>query len=116
MEPQVPFWFKQRQCKLEAAGENAFKVSGPNLGEAYVRIFPANGSWKAAVRAKADGPDVAVTSGSLPTTNGAWDAAFELYRTHFIVCYIAGTGGCRASSAPESDGTATHGDDDQRGR
>ena len=36
--PILPFWFKQRQCKAEPAGDDVLKVSGPNLGEAYLRV------------------------------------------------------------------------------
>ena len=57
MEPIPPFWFKQRQCKLEAAGDNTFKVTAPNLGEYYLRVFSENGGWKAALRSTAAGPD-----------------------------------------------------------
>jgi hypothetical protein len=85
MEPITPFWFKQRQCKLEPAGENAYKITGPNVGERYVRILPADGGWKGALRSTADGPDIAVTSDAFATARDAWDAAFELYREHFIV-------------------------------
>ncbi len=85
MEPIPPFWFKQRQCRLEAAGENAFKAAGPNLPESYLRIFAEDGRWKAAVRSSADGPDDTVTADGLPTTNAAWEAAFELYRNRVVI-------------------------------
>ena len=57
--PISPFWFKQRQCKAEPAGENTIKVSGPNLGEAYLHVRRDNAHWKASLRLSADGPDVA---------------------------------------------------------
>jgi hypothetical protein len=86
MEPIQPFWFKQRQCKAEPAGDHALRVTGPNLGEAYLRISSeAPGLWRAALRQSADGPEVAGTEAVLPTEQDAWDAAFELYRTHVIV-------------------------------
>ena len=63
MQPILPFWFKQRQCKAEPAGsENMLKVSAPNLGEAFIRIEQAdNGRWRAAIRLTAEGPDVQAT-------------------------------------------------------
>lgn len=86
MQPILPFWFKQRQGKLEAAGENAFKATAPNQGEAYLFIRRAdNQRWSAAVRQKADGDDVAATPPEFPNPGEAWDAAFELYRRLAIV-------------------------------
>jgi hypothetical protein len=81
--PITPFWFKQRQCKAEPAGEQALKVSGPNLGEAYLSVRPDNGNWKATLRLLPDGPDVATADA--PNERAAWDAAFELYREQVIV-------------------------------
>jgi hypothetical protein len=55
----TPFWFKQRQCKYEfvGPGEQMLKVSGPNLVDA---------------------------SSEAESAKLAWEAAFELYRTHVI--------------------------------
>jgi hypothetical protein len=84
MPPTVPFWFKQRQCKAEPAGsDNVVKVSGPNLGEAFLTIEPAGGQWNAALRTSADGPAEATADG-LPSASAAWEAAFELYRARVI--------------------------------
>jgi hypothetical protein len=85
MPPTLPFWFKQRQCKAEPAGsEHAVKVSGPNLGEAYLSITPADGGrWNAALRTTADGPAAATAEG-LPSAVAAWEAAFELFRDQVI--------------------------------
>jgi len=85
MEPTTPFWFKQRQCKMESAGENAVRVTGPNLGEAVLRIEPVGDRWRAALRLAADGPDASYTDPELATPKEAWDAAFELYRVRMIV-------------------------------
>jgi hypothetical protein len=86
MQPILPFWFKQRQGKLEAAGENIFKATAPNQGEAYLRIHRAeNQHWAAGIREKPDGEDIAATPAEFPTPGEAWDAAFELYRRHAIV-------------------------------
>ena len=87
MEPILPFWFKQRQCKYEPAGaDSQLKVTGPNLGEAYIRICQGeNGRWQAAFRRAADGPDDAASDADIPGQREAWDAAFELYRQNVIV-------------------------------
>jgi hypothetical protein len=85
MVPISPFWFKQRQCKAEPAGEDILRVSGPNLGEAFLFIKPEGRQWRAGLRKALDGPDIAVTEPELPSPQDAWDAAFELYRIHFIV-------------------------------
>jgi hypothetical protein len=61
------------------------KVTGPNLGEAYVHIRSDNGRWKAGLRTHPEGPDVANAEAEAPTEQAAWNAAFELYRQHFIV-------------------------------
>jgi hypothetical protein len=86
MSPTTPFWFKQRQCQAEPAGsDEVLKVTGPNLGEAYLRIFSEEAGWKAALRRTADGPDVATCDAREPRPASAWEAAFELYRTHLIL-------------------------------
>jgi hypothetical protein len=86
MQPILPFWFKQRQCKAEPAGDNGLRVSGPNLGEAFLRIGQEeNKRWQASIRLAADGPDLAATEAEFDDPSEAWDAAFELYRTHVIV-------------------------------
>jgi hypothetical protein len=86
MEPILPFWFKQRQCKAEAAGDHTLRVSGPNLGDAYLSVRrEADGRWRAVLRQTADGPEVAQTEPEIPLEQEAWDAAFELYRNHVIV-------------------------------
>jgi hypothetical protein len=82
----VPFWFKQRQCKAEPAGDNVLRVSGPNLGEAFLIVRKAeNGRWQAALRLAAGGADMAATEATFPTDDDAWLAAFELYRGNVIV-------------------------------
>jgi hypothetical protein len=87
MLPISPFWFKQRQCKAESIGDDhTLKVSGPNLGEAFLHISrDENNHWRAAMRQTADGPEVAGTEAEFENTTDAWEAAFELYRTHVIV-------------------------------
>ena len=88
MQPITPFWFKQRQCKFEVAGgpDTMLKITGPNLGEAYIGIRQtANQKWQAAFRRTAEGSDDAVTEPNIPGKREAWDAAFELYRQNVIV-------------------------------
>jgi hypothetical protein len=86
IEQLTPLWFKQRQCRAEQAGEDLLKVSGPNLPEAYLHIGPGeNGTWKAGLRYTPEGPDVVTALAEQPNARAAWDAAFELYRTHVIV-------------------------------
>lgn len=87
MPPILPFWFKQRQCKAEPAGdENVLKVSGPNLGEAFIGIARGdNNRWRAFMRGSADGPEIAGTEPEMENPTDAWEAAFELFRTSVIV-------------------------------
>ena len=84
MEPITPFWFKQRQCKSEPVGDG-LKVTGPNLGEAYLRVVQAERGWQATLRTTADGPEVAGAEAEHANARAAWEAAFELYRQHAIV-------------------------------
>ena len=84
MTPHPPLWFKQRQCKAEPA-DGLLKVTGPNLGEAFLHVAQDAGQgWKAGLRLQAAGPDVAATEPEMDSQADAWDAAFELYRTHVI--------------------------------
>ena len=41
MEPNWPFWFKQRQCKAESVGENMLRVTGPAVWDLQY-IFAAS--------------------------------------------------------------------------
>jgi hypothetical protein len=85
MEPDLPTWFKYRQGKADPAGDNVLKLTAPNLPEAFVAIrATGRGDYQGALRAAADGPDMAVTAGNYDSTGDAWGAAFELYR-NFIV-------------------------------
>jgi hypothetical protein len=87
MTPIIPFWFKQRQCQAEPVGnEQMLKVTGPNLGEFYLRIQQEpDGRWRAAMRSAPDGQDLQQSSGESVDAKAAWQAAFELYRTHLLV-------------------------------
>jgi hypothetical protein len=84
--PITPFWFKQRQAKAEAAGENTLRLTGPNLQEAFVSLRQAdNGKYQGVVRLAADGPDLAVTEPMFDNLHEAWEATFELYRQIIVV-------------------------------
>jgi hypothetical protein len=84
--PIPPFWFKQRQCKAAPVeGQPMLKLSGPNLGEAFIHVRQQGERWVAGFRRSADGADEATAESPRPGENAAWEAAFELYRTHVIV-------------------------------
>jgi hypothetical protein len=86
MEPILPFWFKQRQAQAEPAGPDTYRLTAPNLREAFISIRKdAEGRWGAALRLAAEGPDVAVTTTAYDTPGDAWDAAFEMYRRALVV-------------------------------
>jgi len=85
-QPVPPFWFGQRQCKLEAQEGGVYRVTGPNLAEAFISIRATpNGGWAPVFRLAQDGPDLAETHGEFPTPQEAWEAAFEIYRIQVIV-------------------------------
>jgi hypothetical protein len=81
----VPSWFKQRQAKAEEAGENLYRVTAPNMPEAFVGIRQEGGRWSAFVRASADGPNLEATEAVFETPWEAWEAAFEIMRRRVVV-------------------------------
>ena len=82
----TPSWFQQRQAKAEPAGENTYRLFGPNLPDVFLSIRKgANGRWLAAMRYEADGPDVAATEPLFEREYEAWETGFELYRNLVIV-------------------------------
>jgi hypothetical protein len=86
MDPILPFWFKQRQAKAEAAGPDTYRLTAPNLRDAFISVRQdSEGLWGAALRLAADAPDVAGTTTAYATRGDAWDAAFELYRRQLVV-------------------------------
>lgn len=86
MQPIPPFWFVQRQAKMEPVGENMYRITAPNLREAVIAIGRrADGHWSATLRLTADGPEVVATPAIYDNSGDAWSAAFELYRTHVVV-------------------------------
>ena len=84
--PTIPSWFKGRQGKAEEVAPNVLKLTGPNLREGYITVREVEPDhWHAALRFAADGPD-AVISDVMPASRyNAWEAAFELFRTHVVV-------------------------------
>jgi hypothetical protein len=86
MDPTFPFWFKQRQAKAEAAGPDTYRLTAPNLRDAFISVREdSEGRWGAALRLAADTPEVASTTTAYATRSDAWDAAFELYRRGLVV-------------------------------
>jgi hypothetical protein len=85
MTPTPPFWFTQRQGKLEAAGDDLYKLTAPNLGEAFLGIRADGDRWRGFVWQTAAGPELSVTEASYESRPEAISTAFELYRRLFIV-------------------------------
>jgi hypothetical protein len=82
----TPYWFGQRQCQAMSAGDNFFRITGPNLPERFLGIrLAGNGKFEAYLRRQQDGSDLAVTGPDFDTTYNAWEAAFELYRAKVIL-------------------------------
>jgi len=86
MQPVPPFWFVQRQAKMEAVPTNMFRLTAPNQGEAFIFIEQAdNCHFSAGLKTAVDGP-VVVGSGPIwEKEEDAWAAAFELYRNEVVV-------------------------------
>jgi hypothetical protein len=85
MEPVLPSWFKQRQGKAESAGDNLFRLTAPNMGEAFIGIQAnGDGAWSAFLRETAAGEPVA-QEGPFASPVDGWSAAFELYRSVLVV-------------------------------
>ena len=85
MAPVPPSWFKQRQGNMEAAGDNMYRLTAPNLDPHFILIRPADSGWQAALRKQAEGPDIDATVRAYATPPDAWQAAFELFRNHAVV-------------------------------
>jgi len=86
MNPIPPFWFKQRQCKLEPAGDDGktFRVTAPNFGEAYLSVGPASpGGWRGSLRLQPGGPELAAADAA--SAQEAWGRTFELLRTRVLI-------------------------------
>lgn len=82
----TPSWFKQRQGTAEPAGENTYRLTAPNVQEAFISIRRnENGLYSASLRTSADGPDVAASEPVIETEYDAWEQAFEMYREALVV-------------------------------
>ncbi len=85
MPVTTPSWFNQRQGKAEPAGENCYRLTAPNMKEAFIGIrADQSGGWVGFLRQTADGADLD-TSPGWPSAQDAWAAAFELYRIILVV-------------------------------
>ena len=54
MQPTPPFWFHQRQAKLEAAGSDVYRVTAPNAPEAFIGLLQGKNFGKLLVRVSDD--------------------------------------------------------------
>ena len=82
----VPSWFKGRQGKAEEAGPNTYKLTAPNVRDAFVSVRRAdNGRYVAALRLEPDGPEVDRSTAALEDEYDAWELAFEMYRKLLIL-------------------------------
>jgi hypothetical protein len=86
MQPTPPFWFRQRQGKMENLDDNTLRLTAPNMIEGVIRVrHEENGQWAGALLASATGPELASTPPIYATPQEAWDAAFELHRRRNVV-------------------------------
>jgi len=88
--PVLPFWMRQRQVKAESIGENAIRLTAPQLPVHDLEIKPlSEGAWAAVLyEAAAEGGErkrIAECSYRPEHPQSAWAAAFELYRQSVIV-------------------------------
>jgi hypothetical protein len=71
--------------KAESAGNETYRLTAPNLGEAFISISRGeDGLWTGSLRLTANDAPVA-TSGGFARPQDAWEAAFELYRQTVVV-------------------------------
>ncbi len=85
MELPIPAWFKYRQCEAQAAGENCYRITAPQMEPVYLRIRQTPTGWQASLSQSADGPDSLASAPNLPDEREAWTTAFELLRVGAIV-------------------------------
>jgi hypothetical protein len=63
-----------------------YRLTAPNLAEAFIGIRKvAEDRWRPVFRLQSDGPDLDAPDIDLETPQGAWEAAFELYRRRMVV-------------------------------
>ena len=85
MQLTLPYWFKMRQGKAEAAGESVYRLTAPNLPEMFISVRKEGDGWKPVVRSAADGPDTVADEVTYRNVADAWNAAFERYRYAVVV-------------------------------
>lgn len=86
MTPTPPFWFNQRQGKMEPAADDTIQLTAPNLKPAFISVRQTDGGqWTATLRLEAGGEPVAVSGEEYASPEEAWAAAFELYRNALVV-------------------------------
>jgi hypothetical protein len=86
MQPTPPFWFRQRQGKMENVDDHTLRLTAPNQGDAFIGVRPgADGRWAGVLLQSAAGPEVERTPAAFATPQEAWEAAFELHRRHNVV-------------------------------
>jgi hypothetical protein len=84
-KPVTPTWFNMRQGKAEPVGEEALKLTAPNLPESYLGVRQAEDkTWVGTLRTAAEGEELAATPVSYRSKGEAFQAAFELYRTRIV--------------------------------
>ena len=94
VQPGIPFWFKQRQGKAEPAGDNLLRLKAPNIPEAFIgirQLLPGRwhdgsgreveGILQPILRETPDGADLGPANLAFASSQEAWEAAFEMYRT-----------------------------------
>jgi len=86
MIPTFPSWFKQRQGRAESADDGkVLRLTAPNQGEAFISISQTDqGAWLASLRRNLDNSEEVKTDPVFANPQEAWEAAFELYRTHVV--------------------------------
>jgi hypothetical protein len=86
MQPNLPFWFRQRQGKSDAVTEEMLRLTAPNMPEAFVGIQKdGDGRWRPLVRRTVDGENLASADATFETPTEAWEAGLEVYREIFVV-------------------------------
>jgi hypothetical protein len=84
--PTLPFWFRLRQGKAEPTEPNTYRLTAPNLAEAYIAIRQVeSGRWVPTLTRSPNGPDLAESLQDFDTPQEAWNAAFEFYRLDVVV-------------------------------
>jgi hypothetical protein len=80
-----PYWFDQRQGKAEPVGEDALRLTAPNLKEAVIGIRKEGDRYSAYLRPMMASADIATTPPEVTNPLDAWESAFELYRREYVV-------------------------------